>query len=350
MSYGTPAERARAVRAVRDALMASRRAVLTTHLNADGDGAGCEVAVASWLRANGTEAWIINPTPFPDAFRFLLPEDGWVIPAGSEAARQACRSADVAAVLDTGEVSRIGRVRSLIRDLPTVVVDHHPPGDKPIGGVALRDPAACATGELIYEVMEASDGPWTDAALKGLYVAILTDTGSFRFANSTPRAHRVAADLIERGVDPEEMHTRVYGAAPLRRYRLLERALATLEMDEETGIAWMIIPDDAFRELNATPDDLEGMVDVPRGIQGVHVGLLFRAASSGEIKVSFRSNGAVDVNALARRFGGGGHVRASGAMVAGPMEEVVRVVVDATRAAVRSTLGTCGGEAMEEQR
>ena len=153
-----------------------------------------------------------------------------------------------------------------------------------------------------------------------MYVAILTDTGSFRFSNATPDCHRIAAELIERGADPEELYKRIYGSAPVRKYRLLQAALDTLEYDETAGIAWMRVPTDAYQELDATPDDLEGLVDVPRGIEGAHVGLLFRSSNSGEIKVSFRSNGPLDVNELARRFGGGGHVKASGCMLAGPMD------------------------------
>lgn len=334
MSYRTPQPRIASVREVRNALLASRRTILTTHLNADGDGAGCEVAMASWLRANGTEAWIINPTQFPDSFRFLMGGADWVVEAGSRQAQELCESADLAVVLDTGEVPRIGRVRSLIRELPTVVVDHHQPGEQPIGGIALRDPDACATGELVFDILLASGGPWTPEAVQGMYVAILTDTGSFRFANSSAGSHRVAADLVERGVDPEEMYAQVYGAAPIRKYRLLARALTTLEADEEGGVAWMRVPQDAINQLGATPEDLEGMVDVPRGIQGVQVGLLFRLTSTGEVKISFRANGPVDVNELARRFGGGGHIRASGAMVPGPMDRAVEQVVSATREAV----------------
>ena len=336
--YRTPDARMSSVREVRNALLASRKAVLTTHLNADGDGAGCEAAMVAWLRANGTDAWIINPTPFPDSFRFLLGDPSWVVEAGSAHAQRLCDQADLAVVLDTGEVPRIGRVRSLIRELQTVVVDHHQPGDQPIGGISLRDPEACATGELVYDILMAANGPWPKQALEGMYVAILTDTGSFRFTNSTPGAHRVVAELIAKGVDPEEMHTRVYGAAPVRRYRLLQKALDTLELDEAAGIAWMVIPQDAFVELGATQDDLEGMVDVPRGIQGAHVGLLFRQTTTGEVKVSFRSNGPVNVNELAKRFGGGGHIKASGAMVPGPMPDAVEKVVRATREAVAREL------------
>ena len=334
LRYRTPDARTSAVREVRNALLASRKAVLTTHLNGDGDGAGCQAALAAWLRANGTDAWIVNPTPFPETFKFLLGDPSWVVEAASPNARRVCDQADLAVVLDTGEVQRIGRVRSLIRNLPTVVIDHHQPGDKPIGGISLRDPEACATGELVYDVITAAGGPWPRSALEGIYVAILTDTGSFRFTNSTPGSHEIAADLIARGVDPEEMHGKVYGGAPIRYYRLLQRALDTLEFDDQAGIAWMVIPQDAYLELGATQDDLEGMVDVPRSVVGARVGLLFRLTTTGEVKISFRSSGPVDVNELAKSFGGGGHIKASGAMVPGPMESAVKTVVEATRKAV----------------
>lgn len=334
MGYRTPAHRAAAVKQVKNALLAARRAVLTTHLNADGDGAGSEAAIASWLRANGTEVWIINPTTFPTPLRFLLEDPDWNVAAGSTRARELCDQADVAVVLDTGEVQRIGRVQEAIRELPTVVIDHHPPGDQTIGGISLRDPRASATAELVYDVITAADGPWNDYVTTGIYVGILTDTGGFRFENTTAACHEVAAAMIARGVEPEAMYERVYGWAPLRKYELLQRALGTLQHDAEAGITWMTIPKKAYDEVGAKADDLEGIVDIPRSIEGTQVGLLFRLTAAGEVKISFRSNGPVDVNVLARRFKGGGHVKASGAVVPGPLDRAMDQVLAATREAV----------------
>ena len=338
MSYRTPAHRAAAVTETRHALMASRREVLTTHLNADGDGAGSEAALASWLRANGTEAWIVNPTAFPDTFRFLVEHEDWIVSAGSRRARDLCDSADVAVVLDTGEVSRVGRVWDMIRHLPTVVIDHHPIGDRAIGGTSFRDSTACATGELVYDLIHSADGPWTDQVAEGIYVALLTDTGGFRFENSTEGCHRVAAEVVARGVEPERMNELVYGSSPMRKYQLLQHALGTLEHEAESGISWMTIPLEPYKALGAGAADLEGIVDIPRSIEGTQVGLLFRSTQKGEVKISFRSNGKVDVNTLARKFDGGGHVKASGAVVPGPMDEAIERVLKATRKAVERTL------------
>lgn len=331
MNYRTPEGRAAQIRKVKETLLASRSAILTTHINADGDGAGCEAALSSWLRANGTEAWIINPTPFPETFHFAVEDERWIVPAGSARARDLCDQADLAVVLDTGEVPRIGRTRDLIRKLRTVVIDHHQPGVQPIGGISLCDPAAAATGELIYDLVLAADGPWTEYVALGIYVAVLTDTGSFRFSNTTPGTHMMAADLISRGVDSEDVYSRIYGRARLRKYQLLGAALETLENDEEYGIAWMTVPTDAYEALGATAEDLEGMVDIPRSIIGNKVALLFSKATTGGIKISFRSSGRFNVNQLAHQFGGGGHVKASGAMVEGPLERALEKVLMAAR-------------------
>lgn len=337
MSYTVSPNRRDAIRAVLEALSEARIVLLTTHVNADGDGAGCQAAMAAWLRNQGKEGWITNTTPFPESFVFLLPDPAWALDAGSARARELAQNADLALVLDTGEVPRIGRAMPLIQDLPTVVIDHHPPGAEPIPGISFRDPEAAATGELLFDLFhEAGKGMSPEVAL-GLYVAILTDTGSFRFSNASPRAHRIAAELLESGVDPEVTYREVFGTLPLRKLQLLQAALGELEVDSEEGVAWMTVPRDVFESLSATPDDLEGLVDYPRGIQGVEVGLLFRETAKGDTKISFRSNGGVDVNALARRFGGGGHVKAAGALVAGPLCVVRAEVLEAVRSAVRGT-------------
>lgn len=342
MKSTIPAHRREALAAAIDTLDGAETAVLTTHVNSDGDGCGSALAFAAWLRARGTETFLIFPTPFSATYRFLVPDPTWVVDAKDPEAKELCKRADVAVVLDTGEVPRIGRVKPMIDSLPKVVIDHHQPGDHSIKGVSIRDAQASATGELVYDFFDHSDGPWTDTAINSMYVAILTDTGSFRFSNSTANAHRVAGDLIARGVDPEAVYRRVYGSYPLRRVRLLEHVLPSLDVSEDGRVAWMTVPREAYESLGAIPDDLEGIVDYPRGVDGVEVGLLFRSTTGGGTKVSFRSNGRVDVSVLARGYGGGGHIKAAGALVEGPLESVQGEVVNATVAAVREALGPVG--------
>ena len=315
-----------------EAILASRRAIITTHINADGDGAGSEAALASWMRANGTEVAIVNPTVFPQHFHWMLEDPGTVFNVGSAAARDRCAAADLAIVVDTCDATRIGTVWRLITGLRTLVVDHHQPGGRPIGGVHLCDPKASAAGELVYDLMRHAHGPWTKHALDGLYVAISTDTGSYRFDNASPEAHLISAELIARGVRPAEVNRRLHGSVPLRKYELMRRALGTLRT--EGGVSWMIVPPDAYRELGCRNTDLEGLVDIPRSVEGTEVGILFRLTVRGEVKASFRAVGDVDVSELARSFGGGGHRKASGALIVGSPDAAIEAVLRATRASL----------------
>jgi len=335
MSYRTPESRREPVEKVLEILNEAKRVLLTTHINADGDGAGSEVALAGWLRAQGRECWIVNPTPYPDSLRFLLPEKEWTLDSGSSEARELSERADLAVVLDTGEIPRIGSVMDLVQDIPKVVIDHHPPGPDPIPGVSLRAPDACATGELVFDLLKKAEGPWPPEVVRGLYVALLADTGSFRFSNTSPGTHRMVAFLMDRGADPEELHRMVFGNVTLRKLRLLHAALGELELDSEGDLAWITVPPESYEELGAIADDIEGLVDYPRDIKGVEVGLLFRETARGATKVSFRSNGNTDVNSIARIFGGGGHVRASGALVERPLAEVRPEVLETVRRVVR---------------
>jgi len=334
------AERAAALERIVDRLRHAKRVVLTTHVNADGDGTGSEVATACWLAAIGAEPTIVNPTPFPAPFSFLLEAKGAeavrVADVGTPDAEAALSAADVVLVLDTGEPARIGKVARALSSADVLVLDHHPPGPEPIRAIAdVRDTTACATGELIYDLLalDRSYRSWPAAVTQALYTAIATDTGSFRFSNTTPRTHEIVGDLIRRGVDPEVMYGRLY-AVPLRRALLLRESLETLDYDAESRIAWITIPEGAMERLGVGPEDLDGIIEHARSIEGTEVALLFRQ-TGGSTKISFRSNGATDVNAIARTFGGGGHVKAAGALVGGPMEKNRSRVLEAVKAAVR---------------
>jgi len=322
-----------------DALEGVGSVILTTHLNADGDGAGCEAAMAAWLRARGVEAWIVNPTPFPPTFEFVMEDMDWVVDVKSERAKEVCQAADLVMVLDTGEIPRIGRVKPLIEHLPSAVIDHHPMGDMPVGGASLRDTTAAAAGELVFDLIASTGGPWSQGILDGIYVAILTDTGSFAFSNTVAATFRVMAELVDLGAEPERIHRACYGSVAESRLQLLSACLKTLEVDELGTTAWMTVPPEAFVAVGATPEDLEGLTDYPRSIDGVEVAILFRTTDDGSTKISLRSNGGVDVNAIARSFGGGGHVRAAGALIRQPVPEVHDPVVTAVQAAVAALNG-----------
>jgi phosphoesterase RecJ-like protein len=331
-----PIRRAAARRIV-ERIEESERIVLTTHVNADGDGAGSEAAVAHWLIGAGKIVTIVNPTPFPAMFQFLIEDPTILAMVGSPAADRAIAEADLLIVLDTAEPARIGKVARAAAQKTVVVIDHHVHSDSMLDGVMLQDVTACATGELVFDLLEAAElpTPWPQAVLEGLYTAVVTDTGSFRFSNTTPRAHQVAGDLIAQGVDPELMYRRIYATVPLRRVELLRHALQQLEVDPDYPITWITVQRGIMERLGTGTEDLEGIVDHARSIEGTELAILFRETADGSTKISFRSAGAVDVNAIARQFGGGGHVKAAGALLADRIDVARPRVLDAARAALR---------------
>jgi phosphoesterase RecJ-like protein len=320
-----------AARAVTGAFAAARRITLTTHVNPDGDGLGSEVGLAHFLRALGKEVAIANPTPTPPRFGFLFRDLPGVDRTGD--ATRAIRQADVIVVLDIADTGRLGNLGPLVQEhgAPVVCLDHHAsPGHLP-PGPRYVDPTAAATGELVYELAFANQWPLTTAAARALYVALVTDTGGFRFSNTHPRTLRIAADLLETGIDPESIYLDVYASAPEGRPRLLADVLQTLVVEPEYGLAWVTVPPGTIEQYGLTPDDVEGIVEHPRSIAGMRLAMLFREISQGRVKVSLRSVGDVNVAEFAHRFGGGGHAKAAGVALPGSLAEVQATVLAAAR-------------------
>jgi bifunctional oligoribonuclease and PAP phosphatase NrnA len=317
-----------------DALRPGMTVALSTHINADGDGCGSETALARLLAQCGIHCRIVNPTPWPGMFQFLLGDD-----VENATARGAAALADVDAliVLDINDLRRLGQLADTVRSLtvPISVIDHHVAGDEPAGTLAVTDTSACATGELVYDIAMALDLEITPPIAQSLYAAILTDTGSFRYSNTSPRAHAIASHLLAAGVDPEEMYRRIYAQVSVGRLQLLREALGTLEVEPEIGLSWISVHADAMDRFHVTSEDLDGIVEHPRSISGTKLALFFRDLGHGKVKVSFRSTGQVDVQRLASRYGGGGHAKASGALLSGNLETVRTQVVGDARTYLR---------------
>jgi phosphoesterase RecJ-like protein len=314
-----------------EALRPGKRVCITTHVNPDGDGLGSEVGLVHLLRAQGIDAIITNPSPTPPRFSFLF-RDLPGVDKTPEAIRE-LRRADLIVVLDISDLTRLGMLIETVRDrgVPVACVDHHvsagvlPPGPRYV------DPDAAATGELIFELAKANRWPVTQVVARALYEAILTDPGGFRFSNTRPRTLRVAADLLETGVDPEQIYLEVYARAPEGRPRLFAEALQTLVVENEYGLAWVTVPPGSIERHGVSSDDLDGVVEFPRSIEGVRMALLFREIAQGRVKVSLRSVGDVDVAAFAKAYGGGGHTKAAGLSLTGSLAEVQATVLRAAR-------------------
>jgi phosphoesterase RecJ-like protein len=351
MTLTVPPHRRETLARALEVIGGAQSIALTTHVNADGDGAGCEAALAAWLSGLGKTVHIVNPTPFPPIYRHLVVDPEWIVEPGTVRTPLAMQGVDLLVVVDTSELSRIGRVASAARGIEAVIIDHHLPSEEPIRGLELRDEKACATGELIYDLLSVAglEKPWPAAVSRGVYTAVLTDTGSFRFANTTARAHAIAGDLIAQGVDPERVYRRVYASVPLGRARLLARALDSLEVDPEYPITWITLERSVVEAAGGTSEDMDGVVEQARTIEGTEVAILFRETADGSTKISLRSAGRANVNAIARQFGGGGHRKASGALIGAPLHDVVRRVLEATRAALDRLEPDTGDPAVEEE-
>jgi phosphoesterase RecJ-like protein len=332
-------EKVAAAKALAAVLEPGKRVCLTTHVNPDGDGLGSEIGLLHLLRTRGVDAVVTNPTSTPSRFGFLFDE----LPGCDRSAQaiKELRRADVIVVLDISDLGRLGMLCDTVRDagVPVACVDHHVSDGMLPPGPRYLDPTAAATGELIYEIALANGWPLTPEVGQALYVALLTDTGGFRFSNTRPRTLRVAADLLETGVDAEQIYLDVYAKAPEGRPRLFAEALQTLVVEPQHGLAWVTVPPGAIERLGVTSDDLDGVVEFPRSIEGVRMALLFREAAQGRIKVSLRSVGNVDVAEFARQFGGGGHRKAAGLSVVGSMVDVQGTVLEAAREYLASANG-----------
>lgn len=325
-----PARRA-AIERIAEALASAKTVAIATHMNADGDGCGSEVALAELLAQRDIKATIVNPTPWPSLFDFLLEESG--VPDHSAKGPPALKSADALIVLDISDVKRLGNLTECVRAFtkPKVVIDHHIPSAEPPGETLLADTTACATGELIYDLAATLDLALTPSIARAIYIAMLTDTGGFRFSNTSPRCHAIASELLNAGVDPEDMYVRVYASSPPGRVQLLAEVLATLEFDEKAGLTWLSMGPGLLEKYDVRQEDLDGIVEHARSVSGTKMALFFRDLGHGKVKLSFRSTGKVDVNAFARQFGGGGHAKAAGAMIAGTMTDVKARVIAAAR-------------------
>ncbi|MEW6044924.1 MAG: bifunctional oligoribonuclease/PAP phosphatase NrnA [Bacillota bacterium] len=310
-------------------LLAKERIAVVGHVDPDLDSIGSILALKLALSGLGKTAWAVSPDPDPRYWHFLPGHDDllvgapdWLIP-------------DVVAVLDT-EVreERLGAAWPLVqRARLTLNVDHHNTNIR-AADHWLVEPAAAATGELVYYLVRALGAPVTREIATCLYAAILTDTGAFRFSNTSARTLALAAELVEKGVDPHDVSARIYDTRSWEFIRLLGRMLSNLRRTDDGRIAWIELSREEAAQAGVTPSEVEGLVQYPRMVDGVEVAVLFKELEPGKTRVSLRSQRYVDVSAIARTFGGGGHLRAAGCTLAAPLAVAVRQVIEACRQAV----------------
>ncbi len=342
------------VEEVASRLEGAQRVVVLTHMKPDGDALGSSVAIARALRRRGARVVSAFPYPFFERFAaFVGDSEILPLPRGAEPAERALAGwgePDVVVVVDTGSWAQLSDVREWLgaRSGRAVVIDHHPAGDEEIAACRCVDTSASAAAMLVAKVCVrllgaggANELP-ADVA-EPLYLGLATDTGFFRYSNTTTAAMRLAADLMDAGADARKVYRVSEQSDSSSRLRLIARGLGNLELLDGDVVALMCLSRDDFVASGATADDASALSDLPLSVASVRVVAVLTEAEPGLMKASLRSKSAdsgggleVDVNAVARRLGGGGHVRAAGARMKASLGEARRALLEAIRAEMRS--------------
>jgi phosphoesterase RecJ-like protein len=298
-------------------LRGADRIVISSHANPDGDAIGSELGLARVLAGLGKAVSIWNLDPTPPVYA-PMPGSGR-IHAGAEPPAGFPGRFDLAFVLECPTLDRTG-LEAQLAALPLVNVDHHL-GNQRYGAENWVDTEAPAVGVMVADLARALEVPLDADAASCLLLALVTDTGGFRFANATPAAFEAAARLVREGARVERVAQWVYESQPEGAVRLLGELLATLERHDGGRIATVHLTPEMFARAGASPGDSEGLIDTPRSIAGVEAVALFRRIGDGEWKVSLRSRGEVDVQRVALAEGGGGHKNAAGCRFRGALAE-----------------------------
>ncbi|HUS91214.1 MAG TPA: DHH family phosphoesterase [Phycisphaerae bacterium] len=298
-------------------LSAARRLLIVTHARPDGDALGSMAALAASAAEAGKTATMLVPGDLPARYDFLFPADR---PAGVAEFARLADEADLVVIVDTCAFSQLDHLDEALtaRRGKIVVVDHHATADD-IGSVRWMDTSAAAAGVMVGELIDALGWPLTAAAAEALLVAVTTDTGWFRYANTDARCLRAAARLFETGIHPDELYARLYQADRPERLDLLRRALDSAELHHDGRIATMVLRRSDFSAAKARLDETENFVNEPLRVGRVEVSILL-VENPDCTRVSLRSRGHVDVARVAGAFGGGGHVRAAGLRLTGDVD------------------------------
>lgn len=287
--------------------------LVVSHNHPDGDAIGSLIAMGLSLNIWNKKITLLNESPIPAAYRFLPSVDRVVQKINGP-------SYDVAMILDCGDLERIGKAVSTVRNIPVIInVDHHVTNTR-FGNFQLIDTSACATAEIIYRLIKAMAIPIDKEIATSIYTGIMTDTGSFRFCNTNGSAFSICQEMVEMGVNPYNIAQRVYGSYSLDRIKLLNLALNSIEVSDNGKFSIMTLTKHMFDETNTKPEDVNGFINYAKNIADVKVAALVqenynttgKSKNSNMFHVSLRSDGTVDVSRIAASFGGGGHSTAAG--------------------------------------
>jgi len=302
------------------------RFLLSGHTNPDGDCLGAQVALYHLLKAKGREAHILNPDPLPGNLARLLKDT----PIGDFRSNQNLPEFDVLVLLDCAHLARLGDLGECLRrrtPRPSIaVIDHHVGSENGDGDVNLVDADAPATGALVHGLYEALAMQPSRLAAEGVFLSLVADTGWFKYSNTDARTLSLAAKLVEDGVRPDRMFDELYRRCDPRTVAFLSSSLATHQFRLNGRLALVTLDRSAMEQAGRIQFDTDQLLDPIRSVNNVEVAALFKELYSGDVKLSLRATGDVDVQAIAKKLGGGGHRKAAGATIGMPMAQCIAAV------------------------
>lgn len=300
----------------------SKTIALIPHISPDGDCIGSSLAFALALRQNGKEAFVYMEDKIPENLSFLPGIDMVKAYNGQE------ESFDLAIAVDTGDEDRLGqRINIFKKAKDTVNIDHHDTNTF-FANHNFVDSKSSSAGEIIYTLLKLMNVKIDSNIATCIYVAVITDTGGFKYSNTTSYTHDIASDLIKKGVNVADVSAKIYDSIPLKKVKLMGYAIGSLEILCEGLVSIVTITEEMLKDSEASEDDCEGIVNIPRNIQGVETAVLLRHKSKNEVKVNLRSNSYVDVSKIAVEFSGGGHKRAAGFVFQGCIEDIKKELIE----------------------
>ncbi|MDP4092529.1 MAG: bifunctional oligoribonuclease/PAP phosphatase NrnA [Bacillota bacterium] len=303
-------------------LKGAEKIAVLPHISIDGDSLGSSLALAMALKKLNKEVKIYLSEEIPYIYSFLSGKENTEIYTDQNIVY------DVAVALDCGDMGRLGERDFLFNSAKkTINIDHHKTNTE-FAFLNYVDPKSSAVGEIIYQIIKMLGAGLDKAAAECLYVAIATDTGGFRYSNTTALTHQIISELINTGIDVSEISQKVFETSTLRKVKLMGFAIESLELFEHGKVACLTLTDQDMKKAEAVEEDCDGIVNIARNIQGVEVAVMLRQRDNGEVKANLRSKAYVDVSVIAGMFSGGGHKRAAGFTAAGRVEDIKSKLLD----------------------
>ncbi len=310
----------------------SRKILIAGHVSPDGDTLGSSLALARGLRQLSKEVTVVFQDEAPDYLRFLPGYELILKPEELQLQPDLLILVDCATLDRTGD----GWLKPYLQQAPLLIFDHHALRDENIKAVSLVEPRLAATAELIYWFLQEMQIDIDLDTARCLYTALCTDTGGFRFTNTKVHTFQIAADLLGRGIDLEEMRVQLFESRSFEHIKLMGAASNNMQKSEDSKLVWTALDAETKEKLGALPGDTDSIAGQTMLVEGVKIGVFFNEkAAEGVVKVSFRGRNGYNVGKLAAQFGGGGHYAASGCSIAGKLTEVMPMVLEAARQALQ---------------